>query len=57
MSDEKYQFDLAQSIKRMRENMPAMLEIVELDALQKMAKFRALVKAGFTEAQALELCK
>ena len=47
---------LAQAVRQMRETLPAMLEINELQAQITRAKFKALVKQGFTEAQALYLC-
>jgi hypothetical protein len=54
---EKAQFDLAQHIKNLRENMPALLENAELQAKLTFRQYASLVMAGFTEAQALELCK
>lgn len=56
MSD-KAQVDLAQAVKRIRENMPAMLELIQLEARQTRAKFLALVEQGFSASEALELCR
>lgn len=57
MSSEKEQIALALAVKQFRENLPAMLEIAELNAVNTRAKYLAFVKAGFTEQQALFLCK
>ena len=46
----------AQIIAGFRENMPAIIELAELGAMEIFAKYRAYVKAGFTEQQAIELC-
>jgi hypothetical protein len=54
---EKAQFDLAQHVKNLRENMPALLENAELQAKILARKFSALKKEGFTDAHAIELCK
>jgi hypothetical protein len=57
MSADKEQVSIAQSVRTMRENMPALLELAEIQARLARAKFVALSKQGFTDAQALELCK
>ena len=38
-------------------NMPAMMELQVAMARLQRARFKALLKEGFTEAQAIELCK
>lgn len=48
---------LAQSIKQMREQLPALMEFAELQARLTRTKYNALLKEGFTEVQAIELCK
>lgn len=48
---------MAQALKSMRENMAATIEFLNYDAEVTRAKFLALVRQGFTEQQALELCK
>lgn len=45
------------SVAELARNLPAYLEAAALMATAQRAKFEALVTAGFTEAQALELCK
>ena len=40
-----------------RINTPMYIDLANAVALERMAKYRAHIKAGFTEAQALELCK
>lgn len=60
MSDDKRETEraaLAQAVRNLRENLPALLELDELQARLTRKKFLALVSQGFTEAQALELCK
>ena len=50
---------LAPLVKQMFENLskPFYLEMISVNALERMVKYKAHIKAGFTEAQALELCK
>jgi len=58
MQDEdKGRVALAQLVKDMRDNIAAHIEINQLQARITRAKYIALVKEGFTEAQALQLCK
>lgn len=57
MKSENQQFEFAQLIVRMRENMPAYFEYEELQAKIKRKKYLSLVSEGFSEQQALELCK
>jgi len=57
MSNEKHQYELAQAVKNLRDNLPAFLELARLQAVQMRAKYLALIEAGFDQAQALELCK
>lgn len=54
--NEQERIGIAQAVRTLRENMPAMLEMAQLNAQLNRAKFLALVKEGFSEAQALELC-
>lgn len=48
---------LARLIAEMRNQIPALIEVEQLQAKLSRAKFLALVSEGFTEQQALELCK
>ena len=56
MSDNE-QVSFAQAVKRIREYLPAMLELIQIEAKQTRAKFIALRNEGFTAVEALELCK
>jgi hypothetical protein len=55
--DDKGRVALAQLVRDMRDNIAAHIEINQLQARITRAKYVALVKEGFTEAQALQLCK
>jgi hypothetical protein len=57
MNGEKEQVEIAQVLRRYRENMPALMEFQRLKAQLTREKFNALVRAGFTEEQALKLCQ
>ena len=49
---------LAPVLKEMlsKVNTPMYIDLVYALALERMAKYRAHIRAGFTDAQALELC-
>jgi len=53
---EEDRVSLAQNVRTLRENLPALLELAGINAHLVRAKYVALVKEGFTEAQALDLC-
>jgi len=58
MKDEdKPRVALAQLVRDLREQLPAHIELAQLQAKISRAKYLALVNQGFTEVQALELCK
>jgi hypothetical protein len=58
MKDEdKPRVALAQVVRDMREDIAAHIEINQLQARVTRAKYLALVKEGFTESEALTLCK
>ena len=52
----KFSAEMAQSVKRMAENMPALLEICRLEASLLRARHQALIRAGFTPDEALRIC-
>lgn len=55
--NDKEKVKQAQALAHLRENMAATLEFTAYMAEVTRAKFVALVRAGFTEEQALILCK
>ncbi len=46
-----------EALRKMREELPMILELYAITSIMTRAKFNELVREGFTEAQALELCK
>ena len=55
--DDKEKVKRAQALAQLRENMAATLDFIALEAEVIRAKYLALVRNGFTEQQAIELCK
>lgn len=55
--DDKNQAAIAMGVKALRDNILAHIEFEQITARLTRAKFLALVGAGFTEQQALDLCK
>ena len=49
--------DMKALVFKFIENMPALIEHAKLDAKLKREQYLALVKEGFTEAQAIELLR
>jgi hypothetical protein len=47
----------AEAVRHLRENLPALMDHVALMATLHRAKFNALKAEGFTDEQALELCR
>ncbi len=47
----------ADALREIRANLPALLEYMDLTAELEKAKFDALKRNGFSDAQALELCR
>lgn len=45
------------ALEEMKRNLPVHIEFLKITAEMIRAKYLALVSQGFTEAQALELCK
>lgn len=56
MNEDSQKVNIAQSVRHLREILPAMIEHAEIQARLCKARFDALVAQGFTESQALELC-
>ena len=57
MTEQNEQVLLAQKVKTLRDNMPAMLEYAGLSAKLMARRFFDLKKEGFATADALDLCK
>lgn len=55
--EDKGKVRFAVLVRELRENMAAHIEFAQLDAQLKRAKYLALVKEGFTQDEALSLCK
>ena len=55
--EDKPKVALAQAVRELRENIAAHIELNQLQARLTWVKYQALLKEGFTEAQALMLCK
>jgi hypothetical protein len=45
------------ALEELKRNLPTHIEFLSIHAQMIRAKYQALVAQGFTEAQALELCK
>lgn len=54
---DKQRAALAQLIKQAIEDMPLQIELAQVQAKLTRVKYDALVKEGFTQEQALLLCK
>ena len=57
MNNDKQKVEIAQQIKQARENMPAYIDMVKMQAQMTRIRYLALVAEGFSEVQAIELCK
>lgn len=53
----KEQSERAKSLQLFREGLAFSIEFAQLNAKFQRAKYLALIKEGFDERQALELCK
>lgn len=49
--------NLTKELRNLVENLPVMLEYQTAVAQLQRARYKALLKEGFTEEQAIELCK
>ncbi len=57
MNNEAQKVEIAKQLKQTRENLPAFIDLVKMQAQMLRIRYLALVAEGFSEAQALELCK
>lgn len=48
---------LAQSVSRLKAALPALMEMAALEARVNRVRYEALMREGFTDAQALELLR
>lgn len=48
---------LRDSLRQLEQDLPALIEIQKFSVRMTREKFKCLLAEGFTEAQALELCK
>jgi len=48
---------LLENLREMQKNMPMYLELIKIQAELKRVKFLELKNQGFTDEQAIELCK
>ncbi len=46
----------AMALKRMQENLPALLDMQRIQSRLVRERYTALLEAGFTQAEAMELC-
>jgi hypothetical protein len=49
--------EIAESLRKMKESLPVVVEYIVLSVELTRKKFDELKKQGFTDGQALELCK
>jgi hypothetical protein len=49
--------EIAEAIRNMKKNLPQMQEYYEIVARMTRLKYDELIKEGFSESEAVELCK
>jgi SOS response regulatory protein OraA/RecX len=57
MSNQSSGIQFARELQQIKQQMPLHVEALIMDADLKHKYFRALIKSGFTEKQALEIVK
>lgn len=57
INEENFQQEMALHVKIMKDNIPAILAKIAIDAKLHRVKFLALKKEGFSDSESLELCK
>lgn len=57
MAQPEQQVALAVAIRNLKENMPALLELDQLESRRTLNRYECLQKEGFSKEQAFELVK
>lgn len=55
VNNEEFQLSVAQAAVRMKENLPALLEMIRMRAILTRHRYLSLVASGFKEEEALKL--
>lgn len=55
--EDKNRVKMAKAVRELLDNWPAHLEFIRFQAKETRARYVALMAEGFTESQAIDLCK